>query len=446
MKAIITCALTMGMSLAFGVASAAPPVLPYPPVLPGGEQVVTVTTDDFLKPTAPLGEGVTIAKTAPTVDFMFIPGQNYKTNLWSSWGDSLAINGKYYTTIGDHAAPDGNAFIYEYDPSFKKMRVLTDVKSILNIPVGDYTPGKIHSRLDMGSDGWLYCATHRGSERVTNDKFHYNGDWILRCDPQTGKAEVVVQGVVPKHCIPNSVLDPQRMIFYGGTAAGVGKGEEGSIQFFAYDINNTKLLYSGPDGPARSMIFARSTGRVYYVPGAGEGMLMRFDPEKGGSPVPVEGSMIGVRAASQETPQGFVYTMSLGQKATVANIWSFNTKTEETKKLGTVAVASQSYVASLDVDPTGRYLYYIPGAHGGADRDGSPIVQFDVKTGTKKVIALLHPYFQNTYGFTLKGTFSSAVDPSGDKLYVTWNISRGSKSWDCVGLTVIHIPESERQP
>jgi len=40
-----------------------------------------------------------------------------------------------------------------------------------------------------------------------------------------------------------------------------------------------------------------------------------------------------------------------------------------------------------------------------------------------------------------------AVDPAGDKLYVTWNINRrGGKAWDCVGVTVLHLPESERTP
>jgi hypothetical protein len=29
-------------------------------------------------------------------------------------------------------------------------------------------------------------------------------------------------------------------------------------------------------------------------------------------------------------------------------------------------------------------------------------------------------------------------------MYVTWNVSRGGKVWDCCALTVIHIPESER--
>ena len=84
------------------------------------------------------------------------------------------------------------------------------------------------------------------------------------------------------------------------------------------------------------------------------------------------------------------------------------------------------------------------GAHGSGDRDGTPVVQFDVKKNQKKVIAFLHPFYQEKYGATLKGTYATAVDPAGDKLYITWNISRGSKAWDCCGLTVIHIPASER--
>jgi hypothetical protein len=42
------------------------------------------------------------------------------------------------------------------------------------------------------------------------------------------------------------------------------------------------------------------------------------------------------------------------------------------------------------------------------------------------------------------GTFSSAIDPKGDKLYVTWNVSRSGREWDCCALSVIHLPVSER--
>jgi|SRR5262245_7850087 len=421
------------------------------PALPDGKTVVTDTSDDFLKPTATLKAGVTVAKTPPTIDFLFYPGQTYPGKPWSNWGDSLAVNGKYYASIGDHHAVNtkdghpGTGLVFEYDPERKDLRQLADVARVLNLPAGHYSPGKIHGRLDLGSDGWLYYSTHRGSTRVTTDQYHYEGDWILRTDSKSGKTEVVVRGPVPKHCIPTSVLDPDRLIFYGGTAPGTG-GEDEAVQFFAYDVKNRKLLYSGPDGPARYMIFAKSTGRVYYVPGKDEGMsgpLMRFDPATG-KPEKTKASL-GLRAATQETPNGVVYTVSKDGKGSEATLWAFNTKTEEVEKIGDAAVGVQAYIASLDADPTGRYLYYVPGAHGGGDVDGSPVVQFDVKTKSKKVIAFLHPLYKEKYGCTLQGTFSCAVDPKGDKLYVTWNVSRGGKVWDCCALSVIHIPETERK-
>lgn len=424
----------------------------FPPRLPDNKLVVTDRSDDFLKPPSSLKPDVAIAKTPPTVDFLYYPGQNYPGKPWSNWGDSLAARGKYYSAIGDHLAiagkgdgqhGTGTGFVFDYDPETKALRRIADLAKVLKMPAGHYTPGKVHSRIDLGSDGWLYYATHRGSPRATTDEFHYQGDWIFRSNPVSGKTEVVAHGPVAKHSIPTSVLDPDRMIFYGGTAAAIDREDEG-IHFFAYDIKNKKLLYSGPDGPARYLIFARSTGRVYYVPGKTIGSLMRFDPALGEPPSVVEGSEIGVRAATAETKRGVVYTVSLGQAATDANIYAFNTKTEETRKIGTAAVGSQAYVASIDVDPKGRYLYYVPGAHGGSYRDGTPVVQFDVTTGRKKVIAFLEPFYTGKYGLTLKGTYATAIDASGDKLYITWNVSRGTRAWDCCGMTVIHIPESER--
>jgi hypothetical protein len=425
-------------------ASDKPPEVTYPPTLPNGRAVVTDTSADFLKPPATLRDSVTVAKTPPIVDFAYYPGQTYPGKPWSNWGDSLAANGKYYASIGDHLAPAGNAFVFEYDPATKAFRQLLDLKKLLARPDGHYAPGKIHSRLDLGDDGWLYCSTHRGSTRATTDQYHYTGDWIVRCHPGTGKAEVVARGPVPKHCIPTSVLDPKRLIYYGGTAP--GSGDERDVRFFAYDVKAGKVLLDAPDGPARYLIFARSTGRVYFTPNkVSVGPLVRFDPATPGRPEPVDSGDIGVRAATQETPQGIVYTVSTGQGGKDAMLYRFDVKTEKAEPLGPAAVGGQQYIASLDADPTGRFLYYLPGAHGGSEADGTPVVQFDTKTRTRKVLAFLHPFYRDRYGVTLKGTYSAAVDPAGDKLYVTWNASRGSKTWDSCALTVVHIPESERR-
>ena len=417
----------------------------FPPQLPGKQDVVTDQAQEWLRPPATLRSGIDIARTPPTVDFLYYPGQTYPGKPWSNWGDSLATGGKYYASIGDHLAPAGNAFVFEYDPARKRLRQLVDVRRVLGLPEGHYTPGKIHGRLDLGDDGWLYFSTHRGSTKVTSDEYHYRGDWILRCHPASGKTEVVAWGIVPKHCIPASVLDPSRLLFYGGTAPGSAVEAEG-IRLLAFDVRQRRLLYTGPNGPARCLALARSTGRVYYTQGTDdEERLMRFDPRAGGPPTTVPGS-IGMRAATQETPQGWIYTVSSGQGGREAILYALDTRTEKIRVLGPAAVATQNYIASLDADPSGRYLYYIPGAHGGSDADGSPVVQVDVQTGKRKVLAFLHPFYKDKYGAALRGTYSSAVDPRGDQLYITWNVSRGGRAWDCCALTVVHIPASERAP
>jgi hypothetical protein len=415
-----------------------PPRLP--PELPGGKSVVTYSSPDLLEPPASL-QNVTVAKTPPVVDFLYYPGQTYKGNPWSNWGDGVAVAGKYYSAIGDHKAPDGNAFVYEYEVASKTLKKIVDLRQLLDVPDGQYTPGKIHGRIDIGRDGWLYFSTHRGSTRVTTDEYGYEGDWIIRHNPEISVSEVIAHGPVGKNCIPCSVLDPDRLIFYGGTAAGDISDKRNL--FFAYDTVNRKLLYSGYGGPGRYMIFARSTGRVYFAPGLA-GNLFCYDPERGGPPVKLDRE-IGIRAATQETHQGYVYTVSKED----AQIYRFDTRTEEVRRIGSATIGTQSYITTIDADPAGRYLYYVPGAHGGSQKDGCAIVQFDVKKRTKKVIAFLHPFLTQQTGYTPLGTFSTAVSLTGDRLYVTWNgnlgrTRRGRPTWDACALTVMHIPLSER--
>jgi len=440
-KALRAVSLVAAWALTTGAPAAAPAEVSYPPKLPDGRAVLTFSSDELLEP-PPEMNGVAVAKDAPTVDFLYYPQQTYPGKPWSNWGDGVAVGGKYYSAIGDHKGPDGNAFVYEYDAAKKTLRTLVDLRKLLKLPAGHYTPGKIHSRIDLGSDGWLYFATHRGSTRVTTDQYHYKGDWIIRHHPGTGATEVVCRGPVGKQCIPCSVLDGERLIFYGSTQPGDLTDKRHT--FFAYDLKAGKLLHRGYGGPGRYFIFARSTGRIYFTPELA-GQLYRFDPAAGGGPVAIEAE-IGLRAATRETPDKHVYTVSTKPDASV---YRFNTRTEKASRLAPAAVGSQTYITSLDADPSGRYLYYVPGAHGGSERDGSAVVQLDVKTRKKKVIAFLHPALQRRCGYVPLGTFSTAVAPDGSTLYITWNGNCGGRrgrrlTWDACALTVLHVPESER--
>jgi hypothetical protein len=434
--------------------------LSYPPALKDGQAVVSSRSPQMLRRSGETRADVRIAATAPTIDIFYFPGQDYPADPWSNWGDATYANGKFYTSIGDHLSPRGTALLYEFDPATKQVRVLANLRRFLEtgdathdpterVEKGEavkrgpnsllhegenYTPGKIHSRIDLGSDGWLYYSTHRGSPRTTTDAYGYRGDWIFRTHPGTGVTEVVAAYPLAKHCMPASVLDAQRMIFYAGTAEG-RDAEAKDVHLVAYDVQSRQVLAALPGGFARNVMLDPESGKLFW-----DGKV--YDPNtRSISEAP---GVPDVRSATRARPDGWIY----GTTGHSADIWGFNVRTAEVKQFGRGAVGSQGYVTSMEIDPTGRYLYYVPGAHGGGPRDGTPVIQFDLKTGTPKVLCFLHPYLYDNHGFIPEGTFGVALDDKGEKLLVTWNGKRSPdvRAWEsCMGM-VIHIPASERQP
>ena len=83
----------------------------YPPALPAGAPVVTDRTEEFLQRPESLPADVAVAKTPPTIDFLYYPEQTYAGHPWSVWGDGSVTGDKYFSAIGDHLAPAGNAFV-----------------------------------------------------------------------------------------------------------------------------------------------------------------------------------------------------------------------------------------------------------------------------------------------------------------------------------------------
>jgi hypothetical protein len=429
--------LLIPAALLLASAASEPYPLPYPPMLPGGQEVVTDTSSAFLRAPPNLRAGIVVSRTPPTIDFMFYPGQDHPGGPWTVWGKGSVVDGVYYSAIGDHLGPRGTAKIYRYDPPAKKLRELVDVGKFLisrsAIPAGmNYVPGKIHTRLMMGRDGWLYYGTHRGREETCNDKHGYQGDWILRTHPRSGKTEIIAAQPVPKHSIPAGFIDPQRMIFYGGTSPGVDAAKQKG-QFLAFDLERRRILKVTGGGFIRNAIFSDSTGRVYW-----DGKS--YDP--GTNRITRSKAPQFVRSATAETPQGIIY----GTCALECNLWAFHVRSGELKQLGFGAAGKQTYTSSMDADPSGRYLYYIPGAHGGTSADGTPVIQYDTRTRRIKVIAFLDAFYFEKYGYHPDGTYSAVLDARGETLYVTWNgMRRGQPGfWESCALMAIHIPESER--
>ncbi len=410
--------------------------LPYPPQLPGGQTIVTEQTSAFLKPGPNLRAGVSIAQTPPKVDFGFYPLQNYPGNPWSHRSDGFVKGDIFYSSSNDHLAPRGTALLWAYDAKMKSFDLLCDTSRFLEsagaFPASmNYRPGEMQSRIDLGSDGWLYYATDRGSPTVTNDKNGWLGEWILRTHPSTKQTEIVYAHPIAKHTIPASVLDPQRMILYCGTAVGKDAANQ-TIQFFALDVRERKLLKVADNGPTRTLIFSPRTGCVFWE-------NCKYDPRTNEI---TKANVPHVRSATAETPQGIVYGTSL----TKADFWAYHPASDKLEPRGNIAVGTQEYIASIDVDPTGRYAYYIPGAHGGATKDGTPVVQLDLRSGQRKVLCFLHEHFWEKYGYALDGSFGSALDEKGERLFISWDgWRRGQpRGWETCALTVVHIPPEER--
>jgi hypothetical protein len=204
----------------------------------------------LLKPTVELRSDVVVAETPPVIEFPYYGSQDHPGRPWSNWGDSLAVEGKYYSTIGDHQSPKGTAQVYEYDAQAGELRLLVDLRQFLEssgslAPDENHTSGKIHTRIDVGRDGWLYYAGHRGSTRTTDDAHGFRGERIYRTNPQSGQTQIAAEFPIPKHVISMGVLDPNRMIFYGGTAAGPDANRQG-VWFFACDVVGNRLLHEAP--------------------------------------------------------------------------------------------------------------------------------------------------------------------------------------------------------
>jgi hypothetical protein len=110
------------------------------------------------------------------------------------------------------------------------------------------------------------------------------------------------------------------------------------------------------------------------------------------------------------------------------------------------------YTAVCVLSPCERYVYYLPGAHGQAYRHGTPVVQYEIASGRRKVLAFLAEPFAADYGYVPAGTYGAKLSADGGTLYVNFNghPTAGLPShlkengFGLCAFAAIHIPSSER--
>jgi hypothetical protein len=451
-------------------------------------KVVTDSDKKMLEPPEVVagfaGIEYTIAETPPVIDFAIVPVEpmflgpspvKTKSDIsnepgpWSNWSQANfdSRTGNFYSSVGDHGKYDAHILLVEYDPEAKKVRCLPEVNKVLGRKILQFSEGKIHGWLDFYQSDHLetphlwYCTYWCKYPEPDEEDFAtgYEGGHIMSYDVLSG--DIVDYGVPLKRASwPYHRVDKKRGIMYAVGMFG---------EFLAWDINRQKTKWAGylPSGMGwweRAIMIDEDTGMVYTSNRDKESDPMhhfiKYDPYKNrffklDCHVPKE-TMPSNRGSSEyqhmrsqtadRGPDGLFWCVSYS-----GLLYTFDPDSEEITEKGYNWPGEQRYTCSMARSPGGRYIYYLPGAHGGGYLDGAPVVQYDTETDTKKVIAFLFPYYYEKYGYTPGGTFSIKLDDAGVNLFILFNgafIRHGEKlGGDTFGqcsVMTVGIPASER--
>lgn len=424
-----------------------------------------------------IGGSLAVAKEAPRVEFGIVPVKpsffaeppaGNTVGPWSNWSQAVfhPQTSRFYSSLGDHGAYDAHIYIVEFDPAAGAVRCLPEVNAVLGRTRDEFSEGKIHGWLDFyppGSPALWFCTYWAKYPEPEEKDFAtgYDGGHIMSLDVLSG--DIVDYGVpLGRASWPYHRVDTRRGIMYAVGMFG---------EFLAWDIKEQKTLWAGylPEGMKwwnRAILIDEETGFVYTSNQSladPDVHLLRYDPARNrffkleaampaGPPVkpgakPAKSQMRAQTAA--RGPDGLFWGVTLN-----GELFSFDPAKEAVADRGENWPGEMRYTCSMARSPKGRYLYYVPGAHGRSAADGSAVVQYDTVTGTKKALAFLHPYYFDKYGYTMGGTFSIALDKAGERLFILMNgafVDPAEQaelaSPDVFGqaaVLLVHIPAGER--
>lgn len=438
--------------------------LTWPPKLKLAENgVFTIKTKRFLEIPAEVeatrgDDGVApfvMAKTPPAIELTFhgnLGSQPTMRRLWSSWGDiCVAADGSVYVGIGDHghdAEGDARCFIYRWDPVEKKLVQIVDMNQVVPPRPGQPAWSKVHAKIDEGNDGKIYfCCTLNAGNRAGDPKYKWTsqlpGAQLYQFDPKTGKTSVFAN-LPPKRCTATSRLDAKRNIWWCNLEAGNGDA------LYGLDLATKRVVYQSEDGVVsfnRNFALARD-GTIYFN-GEG-GQIMKLDPKSkkiGKAGVTLSDSP-GMRASTLQSSSGDIF----GATHKTSQLFRFRPDDKKVELLGPTWGTGQ-YTTVMVLSPDQRYVYYLPGAHGQAFRYGTPVVQYEIATGTRKVLAFLAPVLEHAIDYVPGGTYGVKLSRDGSTLYVNFNGHAADRirpanmrpiGFGLCSFVAIHIPKAER--
>lgn len=395
-------------------------------------------------------DSFTVAKAPPRIDLTIIEGlpDKGKGTLWSTWGDGcLASNGKYYTSIGDHLGRDATSHLYEYDPKTLRLKLVVDLFRDLKQTKGQYGHGKVHSGIHEDRDGNIWFSSYWGKHREVEAAFgpEYQGSVVLRYQPATGNLDNL-GAIVPKQGLPTSHFDAEKSLLYFYAVY------ENNLA--VYDTKKRKLLFlGGADLIAGNRAFMRDAKGNVYFSGKDE-CLHYYNPTTN----KLHATKAKLPAGDAESKKGNTLRAGISSPAKDGSIYGmtaqgrlfrFDPATEKIKDMGPNFTTGH-YTAVMALSPDQKYIYFVPGAHGSSTRVGTPVVQVELATGKRKVIAFLLDTLQKKFNYKIGGTYNLKIDAAGERLFITFNgndyepQSAKNIAFGKPCVVVVHIPDSER--
>lgn len=385
-------------------------------------------------------EGVRVAEQAPALDFVLVPLQpryffdppkpDMQVGLWSIWGQGTYWpgNGKLYGAVGNHLFYEARLHLFEYEPGAKTIRAFPELNTAAGLPI-EYGDGKIHGTLDFMDGPEMYFLTYwceYPEPKPDQYRQGYEGGRLMSFNAKTRRVRDL--GVpMPRVSWQYHKMDTRR-----GRMFAVGAPNN---EFLCYDVRARKAIFAGylPDGMRwyeRCMIVDERTGCAYTSnrhPADEEVHIVRHDPEANRFTkmkccvphIPGAGEGNQIRAATSRALSDGAF-LCISRWGRLFKFWPEEDRVQD---LGSCwpAAPEKLYTTSIALSPDDRYAYYMPAAHGGAQRIGAPIVRLDTRTGEKTALCFLFPFLYEKLGYITGGTFSISTDETGARLFILMN-------------------------
>jgi hypothetical protein len=415
-----------------------------------------------------------VAKTPPTVDFAilqltpeYLPDQGSAT--YGGWGKvELGPDGKYYFSEGNHMGyGGGTAFLFRYDPVTKTHEIVLNSQKVCGWSNDQFGDGKIHGDPNLSPQGDSWLLTFYGPyPKLADWGKNYFGGWLIHYNAYTNKAECLGRPV-PDDSWPIFTWDWQRERLYAvgewGTVLGAGKdfadwhgyGDNDYGKILVYDTKARKVLHgevpvvTGSQPPdrirwcRRALLLDRDTGILYGTESVPPFGFVKYDPKTqrfSRMKSTLERPLISW--TKEKSRDGIFWIFD-----DRGNFYKFYPDLDQTELIGKNWRNGED-IENLRLSPGGRYVYYISASEGSGASNGFPVIQYDTRSGRKKVLAFLFDYYFEKYGYGTLCTYGFALSKDGSSLVAhvngTFAPSRQRVRYGRPSVFDIHIPASER--